>query len=69
MALDLYIEDNEAIPAIIIQQDTESAPSGFTKTNTVTAWAQYGSESVGDYLAKKLSIKAIFEATAGANEQ
>jgi len=56
MAKNLYKEQNEATPAIIIQESTAQAPEGFDLDNSVAAWCKWGL-AYGDYLIQKLGIK------------
>lgn len=40
----LYVENNEAIPAIKVLQDSDPAPSGYTQKTSIEDWHQYGGE-------------------------
>lgn len=68
MAKKIYIEQGETIPAVIIQDSTETAPTGFDEGG-INDWANHGvKHDDGDYLMAKLEIKQILDDTAGVDE-
>ena len=45
----LYVENNEAIPAIKVLQDSDPAPSGYTEKTSIEDWYKYGGEVLGAF--------------------
>lgn len=46
----LYIEDNELIPAIIVQDDATAAPTGYTETSDIALVAEHGEANINEKL-------------------
>jgi hypothetical protein len=61
----IYREDNQAIPAIIVQPTGSTAPSGYTNITSIEAWDKYGIKYVNDYSVVKFAIKQICEQNGG----
>ena len=43
----LYIEDNEAIPAVQVLPDADPTPNGFTEKVSIADWDKYGVQGAG----------------------
>jgi len=61
----LYLEDNEAIPAIQVLPDADAAPVGFTQSDTIEHWDKYRG-NCADYKAARAEIKRLYNATTFA---
>tara|TARA_R110002020_G_scaffold185953_3_gene383835 strand:- start:679 stop:1209 length:531 start_codon:yes stop_codon:yes gene_type:complete len=60
----LYIEDNEARPAVLVLLDTDSPPTGFTEDTTIQGWNKYAPRKVGvvalrDFLELRTKIAEL----------
>lgn len=45
----LCLENNQAIPAILILEDNDSVPQGFTQSNTIEDWHNYSIPYIGNF--------------------
>ena len=68
----LYIEDNEVRPAILVLEDSEPNPSGFTESNNISDWDFYAPRKVGvialpDFISLKLKIGELVTAKGFSN--
>ncbi len=68
----LYIEDNEVRPAILVLEDSEPNPSGFTESSSIIDWDFYAPRNVGvialpDFLSLRTKIGELVVAKGFSN--
>ena len=64
----VYIENNEAIPAIIVQDDAAPAPVGYTLLQTTIPNVDKYYINAYDYVRCTKEMWVLFDAKAGASE-
>lgn len=62
--MNVYIENGEANPAVKIQ---DTAPAGFTESNTISSWDRYGQANGHDFKYIRAKIATIAAATGFSN--
>lgn len=68
----LYVEDNQTIPAVLILQDADTPPSGYTEKTSIEDWFNYGRNSLGaffgfNYLTWRGKINELMIAIVNAD--
>lgn len=52
----LYVEDNEAIPAIQVLVDSDPTPDGFTEKTTIVDWDIYGLKAISKKVLRDVYV-------------